>query len=328
MNHDQDETPPLGWTEAELDLTTLDEALLPEGHRSGFVAVAGRPNVGKSTLMNAFLGQKVAIVSPKPQTTRLRQLGILTLPDYQIVFVDTPGWHEPQHKLGEYMVRTAAAAVADADLILFLVDVSESPTPSDMELAELIKGSADQTSVILVMNKTDLLGPAMVRKQSDVYRDLLPQAEWILVSATRGDNRDALLGRIIEALPEGPRYYPSDQITDSRVRDIASELIREKALGLLRQEVPHAIAVVIDEFKERSEDLVYVKANIYVERDSQKRIVIGRNGDMLKRIGSAARQEIERVLETKVFLDLWVKVRPKWRQNEITLRHLGYTLRD
>jgi len=315
-----------GRTEAELDLTTLDDDLLPAGHCSGFVAVVGRPNVGKSTLMNAYLGQKVAIVSPKPQTTRLRQLGILTTPDYQIVFVDTPGWHIPKHKLGEFMVETAARAIPDADLILFMVDVSRRPTAEDRLLAELIKERRGKAPVIIAMNKADLLRPADVRSRTDTYRALLPAADWMLISATRGDNREALLEMVVDALPAGPRYYPADQVTDIRVRDLAGELVREQTLKLLSQEVPHAIAVLVEEFKERSENLAYIRAVIFVERNSQKGILIGSKGGMLKKIGAAARGEMERALGIRVYLDLWVKVRPKWRKKQDALRQLGYAL--
>jgi GTP-binding protein Era len=316
----------VGWTEAELDLTTLDEELLPAGHRSGFVAVVGRPNVGKSTLMNVYLGQKVAIVSPKPQTTRLRQLGILTTPDYQIVFVDTPGWHVPQHKLGEFMVETAARAIPDADVVLFIVDLSEPVTAEDRLLAQLIEEHRGQSPVIMALNKVDLLQPAERGPCGDAFRELMPAAESLLLSAVGGDNCDELLALIVDRLPEGPRYYSADQVTDIRTRDLVAELIREGALGSLHHEVPHAVAVMVDEFKERSRDLAYISATIYVEKESQKGILIGRRGSMLKRIGAEARGEIERVLGLQVYLDLWVKVRPRWRHDEGALRQFGYSI--
>ena len=330
MNDDREELdkeiPVAGWTEAELDLTTLDTDLLPLGHRSGFVTVVGRPNVGKSTLMNAYLGQKVAIVSAKPQTTRLRQLGILTAPDYQVVFVDTPGWHTPQNKLGEFMVETAARALSDTDLILFLVDVSEPPTADDRHLAQLIAAQRG-VAIIIAMNKADLIAPDQAHSRAATYHEMLPAADWMLVSALHGDNQDRLLARMVEALPEGPRYYPADQVTDTRTRDLVAELVREQALKLLRQEVPHAVAVLVNDFKERREDLVYVSATIYVEKESQKGILIGSKGRMLKQIGAGARAEIEKVLGVRAYLDLWVKVRSQWRRKEDALRQFGYSNR-
>lgn len=316
-----------GWTEAELDLTSLDEERLPEGHRSGFVAVVGRPNVGKSTLMNAYLGQKVAIVSPKPQTTRLRQLGIVTAPDYQLVFVDTPGWHTPRHKLGEFMVETAARAMDDADVILFVADVSEMPTGEDAQLARFVVEERGDAPVVLALNKVDLLKPEAVLGHTDGYRDLLPMADWTLLSAKDGYNLDRLMAVMVDALPEGPRFYPEDQVTDIQVRELAGELIREQALHLLREEVPHSLAVVVEEFKERTEGLAYVAATIYVERESQKGILIGRGGSMLKKLGAAAREEIERSLDTRVYLELWVKVQDNWREKVDELRKFGYEAR-
>ena len=310
-------------TDTGNDIERPDE--VPPGHRSGFVAVIGKPNVGKSTLMNAYLGQKVAIVSEKPQTTRWRIRGILTRPDAQIIFVDTPGIHQPKHKLGEFMVETATRAIPDADVILFVVDVSEMPTAEDEQIARLIE-KYGRAPVILALNKADLLPPERVIPHTDAYFKLVRHEDWMLVSATRGDNRDKLLDIIIAHLPEGPRYYPEDQITDQPVRTIAAELIREQVLHFTHQEVPHAVAVVVEDFKERSPNLTYISATIYVEKDSQKGIIIGKEGRMLKRIGQAARREIEALLGTQVYLDLWVKVRKKWRRREEELRRLGYAL--
>lgn len=302
-----------------------DEEDLPEGHRSGFVAVVGKPNVGKSTLMNAYLGQKVAIVSDKPQTTRRRLLGILTRPDAQIIFVDTPGIHRPRHKLGQFMVQTAALAIPDADEILFVVDVSAMPDDEDRQIAALI-AEHKHVPVILALNKMDLLPPDRVQLHTNAYFGLVESYDWMMLSATRGDNLDKLLERIIAHLPSGPRYYPEDQVTDQTVRAIAAELIREQALRFTHQEVPHSVAVLVDEFKERSADLTYIHGTIIVERESQKRILLGEGGRMIKRISTAARREIEQLVGTRVYLELWVKVWKKWRKDEAGLRRLGYVL--
>ncbi len=298
---------------------------LPEDHRSGFVAVVGQPNVGKSTLMNAYLGEKVAIVSAKPQTTRIRQLGILTLPLAQLIFVDTPGIHEPRNKLGEYMVEVASRSIPDADVILFVVDVSRKPNAADASIAEKIKRIAGTTTII-AMNKSDTLPPQHVIPHTDAYCALLPDADWMLVSATRGDNRDELLQMIVDALPLGPRYYPPDQLTDAQLRENVAEIIREKALEALHQEVPHSVAVQVEEFKERGPNLTYVSATIYVEKESQKGIVIGDGGKMLRAIGSMARKDLQGILGTKVFLELWVKVLKNWRKKDDALRRLGYVV--
>lgn len=307
----------------DFDLPTSEE--LPPDHRSGFVAVIGKPNVGKSTLMNAYLGYKIAIVSEKPQTTRHRIRGILTRPDAQIIFVDTPGIHQPRHKLGEFMVETATKAIPDADVVLFLVDVSEMPTAEDEQIAQLVE-EYSTAPAILVLNKADLLPPERVQPHCDAYFELVKHDEWMMISATRGDNRDKLLDMVVARLPQGPRYYPSDQLTDQNMRFIVAELIREQVLRFLHQEVPHSVAVVVEEWKQRREDLTYIGANIFVEKDSQKGIIIGQGGSMLKRIGLAAREEIEPMVGTRVYLDLWVKVHPKWRKDEDELRRLGYAL--
>lgn len=298
---------------------------VPPGHRSGFVAVVGEPNVGKSTLVNAYVGQKVAIISEKPQTTRHRLLGILTLPEAQIIFVDTPGIHTPQHKLGEYMVATAAHAVPDADLTIFMVDISSKPTPEDRQIVEML-GRYPQIPVILAMNKLDLVTTERAKRTARDYLSLRDFAEGVMLSATKGDNRAQLLEYVLAYLPEGPRYYPPDQVTDQPERVIAAELVREQVLRFTFQEVPHSVAVVVEEFKERRADLTYIEAIIYVEKDSQKGIVIGQGGRMLKRIGRAAREELENLLGHKVYLDLWVKVRKKWRRDERSLEELGYSL--
>ncbi|MGB5933241.1 MAG: GTPase Era, partial [Anaerolineae bacterium] len=258
-----------------MELPTLEE--LPEGHRSGFVAVLGKPNVGKSTLINAFVGQKIAIISPKPQTTRRRLRGILALPQAQIIFIDTPGIHFPKHKLGEYMVETATRALKGIDLALFMVDVSQPPPGEDEEIARLLR-EYRPAPVILVLNKIDLLRPEREEAHREAYLALGEFREWLFLSATRGDNRERLLELIIECLPLGPQYYPPDQVTDQEVRFMAAELIREQALEFLHQEVPHSVAVVVEEFQERREDLTYISATISVEKKSQKGIVLGQGG--------------------------------------------------
>ncbi|MGD8398466.1 MAG: GTPase Era [Anaerolineae bacterium] len=316
--------------EAVGDLLFADE--LPEGHRSGFVAVLGKPNVGKSTLMNAYLGQKIAIVSPKPQTTRNRLLGILTmekdrgdLADAQIVFVDTPGIHRPHHKLGEYMVDTAVSTIPEADVVLFLVDLSRPPGGEDRQIADILQQVPD-VPVILGLNKLDQVPPDQAAAHAEAYRDLGEYDDWVLFSALTGQNRDQLLARIIEQLPPGPRYFPEEQVTDQQLRFMAAELVREQVLRHLHEEVPHSVAVVVDQFKERSEDMTYISANVFVERDTQKAIILGRGGRMIKRIGQDARREIQELLGTRVYLELWVKVRKKWRKDERELRRMGYAL--
>lgn len=307
----------------EMDL--LIPETLPEGHRSGFVALVGRPNVGKSTLMNAYLGQKIAIVSEKPQTTRQRILGILTEPNYQIVFVDTPGIHTPHHRLGEYMVATAKRTLKDADVILWLVDGTAQPTPDDVSIGETLREAA-KAPIILAVNKIDLVPEQDHDGVAEPYLALAQVRAHVLISATRGDNRDRLLEMIVEALPVGPRYFPEDQVTDQDERFLAAELIREQVLHACHQEVPHSVAVIVDEFKDRGEDLSYIRATIAVERESQKQIVIGRGGSMLKRIGKGARLELERALGRRVYLELWVKALPKWRRDPGLLKQLGYVL--
>lgn len=298
---------------------------VPPGHRSGFVAVIGRPNVGKSTLMNQLLGHKVAIVSPRPQTTRTCIRGILTRPDAQIIFVDTPGLHKPLHKLGEVMVAAAASAIPDADVLLFVVDVSVMPTEEDRTIARMIRQRTSHP-VILVLNKMDLLPPERVKPHTEAYWALVPDhAGWMMTIATEAINLDKLLDMVIPHLPEGPRYYPGDLITDQTEREIAAELIREQVLRFTREEVPHSVAVVVEEYKERETGGVYIAATIYVERESQKGILIGAGGQMLRRIGTAAREEIERMVGGKVYLDLWVKVSKNWRRDLRRVRRMGYS---
>ncbi len=304
----------------------LDEEL-PADHRSGFVALLGKPNVGKSTLLNAWLGFTIVAVSPKPQTTRNRLLGILTRPDAQAVFVDTPGIHLPRNKLGDYMVSEAKRAIPDADLLLFVVDVSQMPNRADREIARLIH-QRSRAPALLVLNKTDLVSTKKFETRRAAYQALGPFDAAMGVSALRGDNRDALLEAVVARLPFGPRYYPEDQVTDQQERFIASELIREQLMRLLEHEVPYALAVVVQEFRERANGLIYISANIYTEKDSQKGIVIGHKGSMLKSVGRQAREALERFFERRVYLELWVKVRKNWRRDARYLRQLGYALPD
>ena len=301
--------------------------------RSGFVAILGKPNVGKSTLLNAYLGQKVAIVSDKPQTTRVRQLGILTRPDAQAIFVDTPGIHKPLHKLGDWMVEAATRALQDADVLVFLADVTELPDEQDRRIAEMIRQRAGERPVLLALNKMDRLPPDRVQEHAQAYWALLEgdpalNWAWMMLSATTGDNRDKLLDLIIARLPHGPQYYPEDQITDHTEREIAADLIREQVLRLLRREVPHSVAVIVECWDVRRGGTIHIGATIFVERDSQKAILIGKGGAMLKKIGEAARHEIQRLIEANVFLELWVKVRKNWREKEADLAELGYVEKE
>jgi GTP-binding protein Era len=293
-------------------------------YHAGFVAVMGKPNVGKSTLMNALLGQKIAAVSPRPQTTRRSQLGILTDEDAQLIFVDTPGIHKPRYKLGEIMNEDAGQALGDSDVILFVVDASEAPTEEDELLAGQLRKLKRKAAVLLVLNKKDLLDPEQLETRRAEFLALAPQAEPVAISATGGTNIDGLLEEIKRRLPEHDPFYPEEQITDLYEKEIAADLIREAALIDLRDEIPHGITVRIDEFTERSEGNAFIAATIFVERESHKGIVIGQGGLMLKKIGSDARREIEEMSGRKIFLQLKVKVKKNWRNDEDALRVLGY----
>lgn len=291
--------------------------------RSGFVAVVGRPNVGKSTLINALLKQKIAAVSSKPQTTRLNQLGILTNEDAQIVFVDTPGIHQAKHALGEVMNVEAQEALVDSDVILWLVDVSINPHAEDRMIAELLQ---EYNPIIQGLNKIDRVAdPETLDAMRRSYQKLLPSAEQVKISALQGMGFEVLQAAILSHLPEGLPFYPEDQVTDLYEREIAADLIREAALNHLRDEIPHAIAIRIDEYKEREEIGAYITATIFVERDSQKGIVIGKGGQMMKAIGTAARKAIESMSNRKVYLDLRVKVKKNWRTDAAFLKQMGYT---
>lgn len=293
-------------------------------HRSGFAAIIGRPNVGKSTLLNALLGQKIAAVSPRPQTTRKRQLGILTLENAQIVFVDTPGIHNPRHKLGEFLNQEAQEALDGVDLILWLVDSSSEPAEEDLLISTLLNKLPSRIPRMLVLNKIDLLKPGEESAREKVYANLLNQATVKKVSAAKRLGLGEMLTTLISLLPARPPEYPEEQITDLYEREIAADLIRESCLLKLRDEVPHSLAVRIDEFTERENGMVYIAATIFVERESQKGIVIGEGGKMMKSIGSAARKEIEEMGGRKVFLELRVKVHKDWRDDPNALKQLGY----
>jgi len=289
--------------------------------KSGFVSIVGRPNVGKSTLLNSIIGQKVAIVSDKPQTTRNRIQGIYTTSRGQVIFIDTPGIHKPKHQLGEYMADITSRALREADLILYVVDASVPPgVGEDYIINSLINL---EPSVFLVPNKIDLVDESQVMNVIQRLGTKMKFAEVIPVSAARNRNLDRLVDALFDYLPEGPLYYPEGEYTDQPERFIVAEFIREKALYLTRAEVPHSLAVEIEDFEPRN-NLIYVRATIYTERESQKGIVIGRNGSMLKKIGQMARQDIENLLGSQVYLELWVKVKKDWRNNEVQLRNLGY----
>lgn len=291
--------------------------------RVGFVALLGRPNVGKSTLLNAYLGRKVSIVSPKPQTTRLPVRGILNRDDAQVIFVDTPGLHEPKSGLGEFMVQAARRAIPDSDVLCFMVDASEPPGALDRRIAELVMRARKPT--ILVLNKIDKARKADVFLRQ--YQELGPWDYEIAVSAITGEGMGTLLEEIVKRLPEGPRLFEPDRITDLSEREQVAELIREKVLLNTQEEVPHGVAVEIEEWEPRGRRL-YIRATVNVERETHKAIIIGEGGRMLKKIGSAARYEIERALNQPVFLDLWVKVRKDWRRDPSSLRWLGYDVRN
>lgn len=296
---------------------------ISEDHRSGFVALVGRPNVGKSTLMNAFMRQKIAAVTHRPQTTRTRQLGIITEPGYQMIFIDTPGIiREPRHELDEYMVQSALETLDDADVILWLVDMGERPGEGDRQIAAQLAEVGGK--VILGLNKVDTVSPAEALERTEAYVSLLRSAEWAHLSALTGGGVAALFDKLVAMLPLGPRYFPADQVTDAFERAIAAELIREQIMLQLREEVPYGTAVRVRDFKEREDGTTYVSADIFVERDSHKGIVIGKGGAQLRALGEAARQQIEELVDGKVFLELWVKVQKDWRRDPNMLKQFGY----
>lgn len=291
--------------------------------RSGIVSLVGRPNVGKSTLLNRILQQKIAIISSTPQTTRHRILGVRTLPEAQLVILDTPGIHKPKFKLNRRMVQMALESMQGADLILFLVEATGPPGPGDRYVIQAIKKT--RLPAILVINKMDLIKKQELLPLMDLYRKEHDFAELIPISALTGENVDRLIENAIKYLPEGGPLYPEDTLTDQPIRALAAEVIREKLLQKTREELPYAIAVVLDEFREDEEKgLIMIKATILVERDSQKRIVIGEGGRLLKEVGQEARMELEKMLGRKIYLELWVKVKRNWRQDERILKELGY----
>lgn len=302
----------------------MDEDYTITPFKSGFVAVMGRPNVGKSTLINSLLGQKVAAVSPRPQTTRKRQMGILTLDAAQVIFVDTPGVHQPRHKLGESMNQEALDTLGESDIILWVVDASEEPNDEDRMLSDSLGQLKRPVATILALNKIDQISEEELASRREAFLALAPQAQPVPISATQNSNLDGLLEAITEQLPEGPPFFPPDQVTDLYEREIAADLIREASLNILREEVPHGIAVRIDQYQERNSEGAYIEATIFVEKESHKGIVIGKGGKMLKKIGMAARSEIERMSGRKVFLRLRVKVRKNWRDDESVLRYFEF----
>jgi GTPase len=294
-----------------------------KGFKSGFVAIVGRPNVGKSTLMNQVIGQKIAIMSDKPQTTRNKIHGVYTTDDVQIVFLDTPGIHKPNSKLGNYMLKAAESALNEVDAILFLTDVTEAIGGGDRYIIEQLK-KVTNTPVFLVLNKIDKIHPDEMLPVIDKFRKQMNFAEIVPVSALQGNNVNSLLEQVTKYLNEGPMYYPADQITDHPEQFVCAELIREKLLHLTREEVPHSIAVEIESMSVQDNGLVNIGAVIFVERDSQKGIIIGKNGALLKEVGQLARLDIEKLLGSKIFLELWVKVNKDWRNRESILKTLGY----
>lgn len=295
--------------------------------KSGFATLIGRPNVGKSTLMNRLIGQKIAITSNKPQTTRNRIQTVYTCDQGQIIFLDTPGIHKAKNKLGEYMVNVAERTLREVDVILWLVEPSTFIGAGERHIAEQLKKA--KTPVILVINKTDTVKREEILVFIDTYRKLYDFDEIVPVSALNGDNTDTLIEQIFKYLPYGPQYYDEDTVTDQPMRQIVAELIREKALRCLDEEIPHGIAVSIDQMKERKDGgICDIDATIICEKDSHKGIIIGKQGAMLKKIGSAARYEIERMMDMKINLKLWVKVKKDWRDSDYLIKNFGYDKKD
>jgi GTPase len=292
-------------------------------YKSGFISIIGRPNVGKSTFLNRVIGQKIAIMSDKPQTTRNKIQGVLTMDDTQMIFIDTPGIHKPKHKLGDFMMKVAQNTLKEVDLVLFMVNAEEGFGRGEEFILE--KFQTVNTPIFLVINKIDQIHPDQLLSVIESYKEKYPFKEIVPISALQGNNVERLLDQIKSYLPEGPQYYPADQVTDHPERFIITELIREKALHLTREEIPHSLAVVLDKMeRQKGKDIIHVMATVIVERDSQKGIIIGKQGSMLKEIGKRARVDIENLLGSKVFLELWVKVQKDWRNRISQLRDFGF----
>ncbi len=292
-------------------------------YKSGFVTVVGRTNVGKSTLLNKLVGQKVAIMSDKAQTTRHKIHSVLTLNDAQVVFLDTPGIHKPKHRLGEHLVELALGTLKEVDIVIFQTEATHPPGRGDLYILEQMQGL--KTPVILVLNKIDLIPKTELLPRIQQYSEVYDFAEIVPLSALTGENTERLVEVLLKYLPEGPQYYPPGVVTDRPETFIMAEIIREKVLHLTSEEIPHSVTVVIDELEKRSDNLVAVFASIYTERESQKAILIGKGGAMLKKIGTLARKEIENLLGSKVYLELWVKVKKDWRNRPDQFRRFGYT---
>lgn len=297
-----------------------------EQTKAGYVAICGRPNVGKSSLLNLIVGEKVAIVSPKPQTTRNRIVGVCERGPAQIVFVDSPGVHNARQRFNEFMVHEAREATRDADVVMFVVDATAPPSSDDELCAQLVTHGRS-SPVMLVLNKIDLLAPPQVQAAIDQYRRLGDFQHGVAVSAVMQANVETLLDKLVDLLPDGPWLYPEGSLTDAPIKFHIAELVREQLLAHTQEEVPYATAVLVDEMTERAEGMTYIRAVIHVERPSQKAIIIGQQGHMLKAIGKDARREIEALLDTRVYLDLWVKVERHWRQKAHLLSRLGYDVK-
>lgn len=295
--------------------------------KSGFISIIGRPNVGKSTFLNHVVGQKIAIMSDKPQTTRNKVQGVVTTDDAQMIYIDTPGIHKPKHRLGDFMVKVARNTLGEVDVILFMVNAEQKIGPGDRFIIDMLKNT--KTPVFLIINKIDLVHPDELLETIVSYQEEYDFAEVVPISALKGNNTDALLDTLKKYLPEGPKYYPDEQVTDHPERFIIAEFIREKVLHLTREEIPHSVAVVIEQIeREKDRDMINVMATIVVDRDSQKGIVIGKRGALLKQVGTEARKDIEMLLGSKVFLELWVKVQKDWRNRPSRLKEFGFDEED